>query len=126
MTVLFVLFVIVWGAARGFGEGIVWFQRAPQFHPWQGLYHGVRLCEYGLLFGAGAVTEAAQPGPLVILGALMLSWEAFEAAYLWARRGQADGHENVLGIYSLDSAGVVLALHIIRALAGVLFLWRVV
>ena len=62
MTVLFVLFVIVWGAARGFGEGIVWFQRAPQFHPWQGLYHGVRLCEYGLLFGAGAVTEGRGAG----------------------------------------------------------------
>ena len=67
---------------------------------------------------------AAQPGPLAISAALVLSWEAFEVMYLVARRGQADSHENVLGIIALDGAGKILALHLTRLAVGAALLMR--
>jgi hypothetical protein len=57
-----------------------------------------------------------------VLGAFFLVWEVFEIGYKLARKEQVKGHENVLGIISLDNINLLHILHGIRISAGILSL----
>jgi len=122
MTWLFVSLLILWGFIAGIGEGQTMYFAAPRFHPWFRWYHILRLCEVSLLFFAGILCAIAHPGLMVAAGALVLSWELFEVGYAWARLGQCKGHENILGMYSLDGKGKVRTLHIVRILTGIILI----
>jgi len=63
-----------------------------------------------------------------VLGAVFLIWELFELGYKLARKEQVEGHENVLGIISLDNIRLVHILHFTRCAIGLLSLiiWRAV
>lgn len=119
------LFIVLgWAFFRGIGEGITFHFPNPREHPWFGGYHWFRSFEAGLLIAAAVMYAEIALQRIYVLGIAILCWEVFELAYLIARLGQANWHENILGFYAVNGVGIVLALHMVRTLAGGLLIWR--
>lgn len=117
MLRLAVMFLL-WQTSRGLAEGITMYQPGPRMHPLFDRYHAVRVAEIASLCGAcWCLFDGSLMNWLFFAGALVLAWEAFELSYKWARRGQAAGHENILGLWAFN--GPVWWLHAARAGIGV-------
>lgn len=95
----------------------------PREHPWFSDYHWFRMFEAGLLIAAAVMYAEKIFSRWIIAGAIILGWETFELGYLIARLGQANAHENLLGLISIDGTGAVFALHNARMLLCIIFLY---
>lgn len=116
------LLLLAFSAMRGLNEGIVMYQSNVRQHPWFAFYHLLRVVEYG--FFAAFVYFLPALNGWQIAAMLLLAWEAFEAAYCHSRRGQADNHENILGIFPVDGTVAVATIHIARTVIGLALAWR--
>lgn len=104
----------------------------PRTHNFFSWYHeitvldiGVSLCLFKMFldYYKREVNEFRQW--LYILGSLFILWEATEVSYYIFRMGQVVwGHENLLGIYVMDSVPLVTTIHIVRTLIGTTLLWK--
>ncbi len=116
----------VYSALRGLNEAMVMHKPNVRDHPLFRWYHLTRVLEAT----AGAITVLLAWGNrrrvVFLSGLAVIGWESFEAAYVLGRLGQANWHENVMGVYAVDGMGMVLTLHVVRTLLGVLLLWRLV
>ena len=91
-------------------------------HPLFALYHIGRLAEMVFLIIATCLfpDHIADIRKMIFLaGIALLSWEAFELSYWFGRCGQAAaGHENVLGMWSIDSVKWWTVIHAGRIISG--------
>lgn len=117
-----IFLLLAFSSMRGLNEGIVMYQSNARQHPWFAFYHLMRVLEYG--FFAAFVYFIPAMDAWQIAAALLLAWEVFEAAYCHSRRGQADNHENILGIFPVDGAVAVVIIHIARTVIGLALAWR--
>ena len=131
MIYLALLFALLYSFVRGICEGIVFYFPNPRNHIWFRWYHPLRIMEAIALITAtisASKVNYAASDIWFVLGAVFLIWELFELGYKLARKEQVEGHENVLGIISLDNIRLVHILHFTRCAIGLLSLiiWRAV
>lgn len=95
----------------------------PRDHPWFFGYHWFRTFEAGLLIASAMMCADKAFRRIFILGIVILWWEVFEVVYMIARLGQANWHENILGLYLVDGVVIIIALHVVRLLIGGFLTW---
>jgi len=117
MMITALITATIWGLFRGLREGIVMYQPGPRVHPWFCWYHAVETLEIVSLILC-TLLFYKYTNPLYLASAALLSWESFELAYAWGRRGQAANHENVFGIFAVNGDAVTV-IHLARVLIGI-------
>jgi hypothetical protein len=118
MTWLLLFCGLLLSSMRGISEAVVWHFPAPRNHPLVWWYHWSRRIEFVSLLAIVLIIERLPFNIWLFSGLFIFCWEQFEVAYLVSRLGQADDHENLLGLISIDGHTAVLTLHILRFLAG--------
>jgi len=124
---------VLYGLMRGMHEGMVMIMPGDPLST--GAAVGVRghagFMDYHLIAVVGIALTAAlvaqaiwwRPKPLLIIGLVLILWEATELGYAFARAGWPIAgweHVNFIDLVSFELRGYsVWALHIIRAAAGV-------
>lgn len=135
MKYLIFVFGMFYGIMRGLGEALVMYQANVRDHPWYGYYHWIGILE-AILCMATAITvfcwlKRQSVKHIVdvlkiacfLIGILLLLWEGFEISYYFGRMGQVVfGHENILGIYTVESKTIVGCIHGLRVLAGLVLI----
>jgi len=117
--------LVVYMVLRGVNEGIAMHLPNLREHPWFWWYHSGRMLEAAALIGATLIWGVSSVRWLFLAGAALVAWEAFEIAYFVARLGQAaPGHENILGLRTVDSLTVVCGIHLARVLLGAALIWK--
>lgn len=138
MIFRFILTALLYSLFRGLNEAMVMFQPNIRDHPWFAWYHSGRIIEAAMLvicsiiafkWHLTAFLDARYRNILwkylmSLFGVFTLSWEVFEIAYWFGRMGQVNGHENLLGIWSIDTLMAVIAIHVVRFLIGIFCLWK--
>lgn len=133
--------IIVWSFLRGIVEGMIMTRFTDAMvdpeaqddidgvrcHRWFRWYHLLCIGRDGALVAVVllSATNLTIICNLLTIGALILGWELFEAAYNFTRYHRLiTGHENVLGVVSLNNGADVWLLHMFRLLIGVgLIVW---
>lgn len=112
--------IMLWCALRGVVEGQVMQTTGVRNDPWFPVYHLLCIARDGALVAVVlAAYHFADVNKLVTAGALVIGWELFEAAYNYTRYRQfITGHENAMGLWSLDNGADVWLLHSFRILIG--------
>jgi hypothetical protein len=87
-------------------------------------YHMARVLEVLSLLAAYTAWGLSDVSKRFIGGGLFLMWEAFEIAYLITRGGQAAlGHENILGVFTIDNLAITVLVHAARGLIGLALIY---
>lgn len=119
MKLWLLIFAVLYGLLRGFGEGMVMHFPNVRDHLAFYAYHSARLLEPLCLIAATVSWGIGAARHMFTAGVAVLMWEAFEVSYMVTRAGQVQfGHENILGIWTVDSLAAVIALHVLRVLCG--------
>ena len=120
MKLWLLIFGVLYGVMRGFGEGMVMNFPGVREHYAISFYHLARTLEALSLIAATISWGLINVKWWFLGGALILMWEAFEVAYFITRDGQASfGHENFLGVFAFDSAAIAFAIHLLRIITGI-------
>ena len=97
--------IVLFNLFRGIHEGMIMFQSGVRNHYWFTLYHRQAVLPYLFAFLIGAATTHnthdifAPSGLFILIGSLILSWQAFESAYSYARYKKIlPDEENILGL----------------------------
>jgi hypothetical protein len=129
-----ILTAVLYGLLRGLHEGMIMSMTGDALHT--GVIEGVRghvgFGDYHLIGIAGIVLTAVlftavlfwRPRPMLIIGGMLLMWEATEIGYAFARTGwpvAAWEHVNFFDMVSIELLGwQVWATHAVRTAAGIL------
>ena len=126
---IIIALALFWSAVRGLCEAMTMHLPNPREHPWFAWYHAGRVLEAAALAALAVLLwqfagdHIADISKMIYMftGLALIAWEAFELSYFAGRLGQAAlGHENVLGIWSVDSLLRVGLFHAGRILTGVI------
>lgn len=108
---------------RGFGEAMTMFQPGVREHPMFAWYHITRIVEAVALSVAILLMYSLKDVKGIVyyfMGTVLIVWELTELSYFFGRLGQAPfGHENLMGVYSVDSINGIIILHVSRVMFGV-------
>jgi len=122
------ILVVLYNLFRGVDEGMTMYHGDIRDHDWFDLYHRISALPFlfAILIGASLVTNShnifSPSGLMILVGALILSWQVFESAYSYTRfRTLLPETENLFGL-SIYVENVALVMIVRLSLSATLLI----